>query len=230
MPPTALPYQTCRQMEGRKCTSVLAAEGGWSSVVLVAALLMISPGLLSSGGGPHTWLQVFLWPKDGAKGWGLLPGKRTLGPCDLRRMGKKLSRISDTGWVLGTCPEPLTCGHTMGSCAWTQRHTRHVCSLGILSWHAQRLFLEAASSTCRGGQTQNMEGTGALLVVRKSMAYLFPHVSLGHLRYLPKPLYWCIITYYKSHPFDASSAVNFRNFTQWCNRHHSAIVEHCQHH
>ena len=29
MSPSALPYQTLRQMEGREHTSVLAAEGGW---------------------------------------------------------------------------------------------------------------------------------------------------------------------------------------------------------
>ena len=29
MPPSPLPYQTLRQVEGRECTSVLAAEGGW---------------------------------------------------------------------------------------------------------------------------------------------------------------------------------------------------------
>ena len=29
MPPSPLPYQTLRQMDGRERTSVLAAEGGW---------------------------------------------------------------------------------------------------------------------------------------------------------------------------------------------------------
>ena len=29
MPPSHLPYQTLRQIEGRECKSVLAAEGGW---------------------------------------------------------------------------------------------------------------------------------------------------------------------------------------------------------
>ena len=29
MPPSPLPYQTLRQMEGRERTSALAAEGGW---------------------------------------------------------------------------------------------------------------------------------------------------------------------------------------------------------
>ena len=29
MPPSHLPYQTLRQIDGRECTSVLAAEGGW---------------------------------------------------------------------------------------------------------------------------------------------------------------------------------------------------------
>ena len=29
MPPSPLPYQTLGQMEGRECTSVLAAERGW---------------------------------------------------------------------------------------------------------------------------------------------------------------------------------------------------------
>ena len=43
-------------------------------------------------------------------------GKWKLGPRDLRRLGKQLSRISDAGWVLGACPEPLTCGHTTGAC------------------------------------------------------------------------------------------------------------------
>ena len=28
-PPSSLPFQTLRQMDGRDCTSVLAAEGGW---------------------------------------------------------------------------------------------------------------------------------------------------------------------------------------------------------
>ena len=28
-PPSSLPFQTLRQMDGRECTSVLAAEGGW---------------------------------------------------------------------------------------------------------------------------------------------------------------------------------------------------------
>ena len=88
----------------------------------------------------------------------------------------------------------------MGACESTQRHIRRVCSLGILSWCAQRLFLEGASSTCGGGWTQNVEGAGALLVVTKAMAYLFPHVSLWHLHYLPKLLYWGIITYHKPHP------------------------------
>ena len=32
------------------------------------------------------------------------------------------------------------------------------------------------------------------------MAYLFPHVSRGHLHYLPKLLYWGILTHHKSHP------------------------------
>ena len=145
-------------------------------------------------------------------------------------MEKHLSRIWDAGWVLGAWSEPSTCGHTTGNCAWTQRHTRHVCSLGILSWHSHWLFLEGASRACGGGRTHNMEGAGALLIVTKAMAYLSPHVSLGHLCYLPKPLYWGIITYHKSHPFDASGAVDFHNFTQRCNHHHSAVVEHCQHH
>ena len=83
-----------------------------------------------------------------------------------------------------------------------------MCSLGIPSWRAQRLSLEGASSTCGGGRTQNVEGAGALLVVTKAMAYLFPHVSRGHLHYLPKLLYWGILTHHKSQPFNASSAVS----------------------
>ena len=46
-----------------------------------------------------------------------------------------------------------------------------------------------ASSTCGGGWTQNVAGAGTLLVVTNAVAYLFPHVSLGHLHYLPKLLY-----------------------------------------
>ena len=83
-----------------------------------------------------------------------------------------------------------------------------MCSLGIPSWRAQRLSLEGASSTCGGGRTQNVEGAGALLVVTKAMAYLSPHVSRGHLHYLPKLLYWGILTHHKSQPFNASSAVS----------------------
>ena len=61
MPLSSFPYHTVRQMEGREHTSVLAAEeDGWSSVVLVTALLSIPPGLLNSGSGPHTRVQVFL--------------------------------------------------------------------------------------------------------------------------------------------------------------------------
>ena len=55
MPPSPLPYQTLRQMEGRERTSALAAEGGWMEfIVLVTAWLSMPPGLLSSGRGPHT--------------------------------------------------------------------------------------------------------------------------------------------------------------------------------
>ena len=46
----------------------------------------------------------------------------------------------------------------------------------------------------------NEPGAGALLVVTEAMAHLFPHVSLAHLHYLPKLLYWGVITYHKSHP------------------------------
>ena len=57
MPPSPLPYQTLRQMEGR--TPVLVAEGGWMEFCcLVTALLSIPPGLLSSGRGPHTRLTA----------------------------------------------------------------------------------------------------------------------------------------------------------------------------
>ena len=57
MPPSPLPYQTLRQMDGRERTSVLAAEGRWMEFrCLVTTLLGIPPGLLSSGRGPHTRL------------------------------------------------------------------------------------------------------------------------------------------------------------------------------
>ena len=65
-----------------------------------------------------------------------------------------------------------------------------------------------ASSTCGGGWTQNVAGAGTLLVVTNAVAYLFPHVSLGHLHYLPKLLYWGLIIYHRSHPFNASSPVS----------------------
>ena len=61
MPPSPLPYQTLRQMEGRHAPqSWRQKEDGWSSVVLVTAWLSIPPGVLNSGSGPHIQLQVFL--------------------------------------------------------------------------------------------------------------------------------------------------------------------------
>lgn len=44
MPPSLLFYHTARQVKGRERASVLGEEGGWSSVVLVTALLSILPG------------------------------------------------------------------------------------------------------------------------------------------------------------------------------------------
>ena len=57
MPPSPLPYQTLRQMEGRERTSVLAAEGRWMEFHCLGCCSAEHPsGLLSSGRGPHTRL------------------------------------------------------------------------------------------------------------------------------------------------------------------------------
>ena len=52
MPPSPLPYQTLRQMEGRERTSVLAAEGRWMEFHCLGCCSAEHPsGLLSSSGG-----------------------------------------------------------------------------------------------------------------------------------------------------------------------------------
>ena len=58
MPPSPLPYQTLRQIDGwgRNAPQSWRQEDGWSSAVLVTALLSIPPALLRSGRGPRTRL------------------------------------------------------------------------------------------------------------------------------------------------------------------------------